>query len=205
MKNDRLYDEGCLIIILIVIVVLLFKFIVFCFKEYTLYSLGVVFAVCLFISVRIWIINDEEKRIQRIKDAHPKSYRAYILNSSTTAKKEHPSNLNKKERREILKIDAKEWDKWDAFIEKVNEIVSSHPEELLEFINKNHMYPSWDIKPKVLTDKLLLNLSLTNILKIAGIAEEEWIAQRELKVLVKFYPSGVSEYKKVNPNASTLL
>ena len=202
--NSYINDGGCLIIIFIVLVILLFKLIVFLFKEYPIYSWSSTFVILLFLGMKAWMIHIEEKQIQIIKDTHYRAFKAYIKNSTKTEKKEYPSDFNKEERREILKIKHDEWSKWDNLIESVFALADRYPEELLFFINKNHMYPSWDIKPKVLTDKLLLNLSLTNILKITGIAEEEWIAQRELKVLEKFYPSGVSEYKKVNPNASTI-
>ena len=202
--KNHINDGGCLIIIVIVLVILLFKLIVFLFKEYPTYCWSSTFIIMLFLGMKAWMIRIEEKQIQIIKDTHYRAFKAYIKNSTKTEKKEYPSDFNKEERREILKIKHEEWSKWDNLIESVFALADKYPEELLSFINKHHMYPSWDIEQKALTDKLLLNLSLTNIVKIAGIAEEEWTAQRELKALEKYYPGGVSEYKKVNPNASNI-
>ena len=78
-NSNKLYDDGCLVIILIVIVIVAFKFIVFLFTEYPFQSWIGLALIALLYGMILWKRSKEMDAVIDVYRKHPDALRAFFI------------------------------------------------------------------------------------------------------------------------------
>lgn len=210
-NSNKLYDEGCLIIILIVIVIAAFKFIVFSFTEYPFQSWIGLGLIALAYGINLWKRSKENDAVMDVYRKHPDALRAFIYHRHSLFEKMWlKDNLdrysyNKEQRKAILSVDEDKWVLWECYNKEIQELANEFPNELKDFINKNHLYPSFSIPIDNVSSYNIKRLSLSwsqQIIDNKCIFDTIRIERRKYNEILTKYPSGTSSYRALYPSSS---
>ena len=210
-NKNKLYDEGCLVIILILILIAAFKLIVFLFTEYTFQSCIGLAIIVLIYGIILWKSSKENDAVMDVYRKHPDALRAFIYHRHSLFEKMWlKDNLdrysyNKEQRKAILSVDEKQWDLWECYNQEIQELANELPNELKDFINKNHLYPSFSIPLDKVSSYDIKRLSLNwsqQIIDNKHFFDQIRTERRKYKEILSKYPSGASSYRALHPSSS---